>query len=307
MIKKNYKINGADNIPVPITLWIPDGSTRCILHITHGMTEHIGRYEELAKKLSEQGIVTAGFDLPGHGENSGDPICASIGQSGWKDTLNNMKLLNQELKSMYPQLPLCMLGFSLGSFLLRDFLQENSYNVDAAIIMGTGYQPSFILRILKRVIKSQINKVGFDKTSPLVKKLSFETYNKKFRPGQTEVDWLCSDKSEREIYLNDPLCKKCISAGLFWQLLDGMERTGNVKNYKNWNKDLPVLLLSGAEDPVGNEGKGVMAVADQMKNSGLANVRTVLVPAGRHDILHEIHNGGEKLAVKTIEEFLTLL
>lgn len=93
----------------------------------------------------------------------------------------------------------------------------------------------------------------------------------------------------------DELCIKDISAGLFWQLLDSMKRVADSNTYKNWKKDLPVLLLSGSDDPVGNQGKGVTVVEKSMRKDGLTNVTCKIYSGGRHDILHE-----ESLGIATI-------
>ena len=136
-----------------------------------------------------------------------------------------------------------------------------------------------------------------------MQKLSFGAYNQKFQPNRTEADWLCGDAQALDEYLSDPLCRKSISAGLFWQLLDGMERTGK-DSYEAWNPETPVLLLSGAEDPVGNAGKGMKTVEKKMKSGGLTNVTLKLIPGARHDVLHETVSGGAEKAVEEILSFL---
>ena len=90
--------------------------------------------------------------------------------------------------------------------------------------------------------------------------LSFGTYNKKFKPNRTNSDWLCADEAELDAYIADDLCRKDISSGLFMDLLSSMKRTGENKAFANYRKDMPVLLISGKEDPVGDFGKGVKKV-----------------------------------------------
>ena len=92
MKKELFTFTGTAENSLPAVIWLPEGEPKLLFQITHGMTEHMGRYEELAEKLAEQGIVTAGFDLPGHGRNPGHPDCASFGKSGWTQTLTNMQV-----------------------------------------------------------------------------------------------------------------------------------------------------------------------------------------------------------------------
>ena len=278
---------GHRGVSLPGILWMPECSPKAILQITHGMTEHIGRYTALAEKLSEKGIVVAGFDLRGHGKNPSEPGCASFGEGGWEASLHDMHLFYEYLEQRFPDLPHFMLGFSLGSFLLREYLSNFDDNVSGAVIMGTGHQSAVVCSLIMAIVKSQIKKGGFDNTTPLVKKLSFETYNQKFAPNRTPSDWLCSDEKEEDAYRADPLCRVNISSGLFWQLLASMKRTGTHSAYKKWNKQMPVLLLSGQDDPVGNAGKGVLKIYNAMNKARMKNVMMHLFPGARHDLLHE--------------------
>ena len=291
-----------ENTDLPGVLWLPEGECRLALQVVHGMTEHMGRYEKFAEHMTAAGIAVAGFDLPGHGRNPGDPDCASMGELGWTRTLDQIAALNRELSRRLPGVPHGLMGFSLGSFLVRDYVSTRKDDLSRIVILGSGDQPSFVLSLLKSLVKGQIRKAGFDRTTPLVQKLSFGAYNQKFRPNRTEADWLCADEQELDAYLADPLCRKTISAGLFWQLLDGMQRTGR-DNCRTWNRRTPVLLLSGAEDPVGNAGKGMEALARKMK--ALPHVTLTLIPGARHDVLHETASGGARQAVQAILTFLS--
>lgn len=291
MHTQTFEFHGYQGFPLPATIWLPAGEPKLILQVTHGMTEHIGRYTTLAQELTGQGIVVAGFDLRGHGRNAGDPNVASFGEGGWEASLEDMHLFFGMLAERFPGLPHDMLGFSLGSFLLREYLGRYPQGVAGSVIMGTGYQPGPVLSVMIAIVKSQIKKAGFDNTTDLVKQLSFGSYNQKFTPNRTIADWLCADETQLDAYLADPLCRKNISAGLFWQLLGSMKRTGRKDAYQLWDKNMPVLLLSGQDDPVGNSGKGVQTVKQRMEKAGLHNITIQLFAGARHDILHEESNG----------------
>ena len=304
MKAKEIRFTGANGVSLPGIIWYPMCSPTMVVQITHGMTEHIGRYEELAYMLTAYGIAVAGFDLRGHGRNPGDNQCASFGENGWNYALHDMHLFYLELESKFPNIPHFMLGFSLGSFLLRDYLSLYRDKVDGAIIMGTGHQPGAVLSMLMPVVKREIKAHGFDSSTQKIKKLSFETYNQKFAPNMTSVDWLCSDTAQRIKYRGDPLCRKTISAGLFWQLLDSMKRTGKLSSYRKWNKQMPVLLLSGLDDPVGDFGKGVQRVRQSMSRAGMKHIQLYLVPGARHDLLHEEKSGGSDEAFDILTNWL---
>lgn len=300
-----FEFAGYNGASLNASLWLPEGEVNAVLQITHGMTEHMGRYEALAGFLCAKGIAVAGFDLRGHGRNPGDAGVASLGEGGWVASIEDMRLYYNLLQERFPGVRHYMLGFSLGSFLLREYLTRHpgEGELAGAIIMGTGHQPGWLLSIMMGIVKGQIKKAGFDKTTDLVRQLSFGTYNQKFKPNRTAADWLCADESELNAYLADPLVRRDISAGLFWELLGSMKRTGSAFEYDGWDTSLPILLISGQDDPVGDGGKGVRALYNRMKKTGMENVTMKLFPGARHDLLHE---GSSAAARNYIAEWIKL-
>ena len=170
--------------------------------------------------------------------------------------------------------------------------------------MGTGQQPAFILSIIIAIMNTQIKKAGFDGTTPLTQQLSFDTYNQKFKPNRTSSDWLCADESELDQYLADPLCRKQISCGLFRDLLAAMKRTAGKDAYQNWNKDMPTLLLSGADDPVGDFGRGIQTIDRALHNASFRDMYGTIFSGARHDLLHEEASGKAEAARRRIAEWL---
>ena len=292
-MKQCFEFVGHGAIALPAVIWQPEQEIKAVLQITHGMTEHMGRYESLAADLCSRGIAVAGFDLRGHGKNPGNPEIASFGEGGWTASIDDMRLFFTELRSRFPGVPHFMLGFSLGSFLLREYLTKypSEGELAGAIIAGTGHQPGWILSVMMAIVKGEFKKAGFDGTTDLIKQLSFGTYNQKVKPNRTEADWLCSDTKALDEYLVDPLVRKNISAGLFWELLGSMKRSGSAFEYDGWNTSLPILLISGQDDPVGDAGKGVRTIYNRMKKAGMENVTLKLLPNARHDVFHEDASG----------------
>lgn len=305
MTKELFQFDGHAGTHLPAVIWLPECEPRLILQITHGMTEHAGCYEALAEYLSPLGVVVAGFDLRGHGQNPSDGSIASFGENGWEASIQDMKRFFTLLDTRFPGIHHYMLGFSLGSFLLRDYLGRYPQGVTGAIIMGTGYQPRLLLRIMKAIVKGQVNKVGVDGFSSLVRTLSFGVYNQKFKPGRTDRDWLCSDDAALDRFIVDPLIRRDISAGLFYQMLDAMERTGNAKSYQNWNKEMPVFLLYGDTDPVGNFGKGVPNIYRQMQTAGFTHVQMQQLIGARHLLLWEESCGAAETTRHAIADWLS--
>ena len=134
--------------------------------------------------------------------------------------------------------------------------------------------------------------------------MSFGNYNRAFAPNKTPFDWLCSDEEQLALYGGDALCRKEISSGLFYQLVDAMKRTGSRDAYRTWNRQLPVLLLSGSNDPVGDCGKGVQRVQSGMTRAGMRDVQMHLLPGARHDLMHELRSGASEEATQILVNWL---
>ena len=291
MRKENFEFVSKDGFTYNAVLWLSDEQPKQMIQIVHGMTEHMERYEAFASYFTKLGIAVAGFDLRGHGKSDTNSSCAYFKEGDFLKTLEDIHDFHLLLKQRFESQKHILLGFSLGSFLVREYLSNYDHQFFGAIIAGTGQQPSFLLKIIKGLVKKQIHQIGYTQTNDFISNLSFGTYNKKFAPNKTNVDWLCSDNKQLELYIQDAYIKNAISAGLFYELLDSMDRL-TIKNvYSRWDKNMPILLISGAEDPVGDGGKGVLTVKKAMEKAGLKQVTCKLYPHGRHDIFHEYQLG----------------
>ncbi len=285
-------------------IWLPDTEPCMVLQVCHGMTEHMGRYEQVAEVLTSHGIVVAGFDLRGHGKNPKKYDCATLGENGWIASLEDIQNFREILEDRFHRLPHVLMGVSLGAFLLHDYLSRYPAPTAGAVFVGSGNQPDTLISLTRILVNKEIKKVGFNSCSPLIDSLSFKAFNRKFAPNRTFVDWLCSDEEQIDIYCKDNLCWRYNSAGLLLQMLDSMQRSAN---YTNWNKELPVLFLSGMDDPVGNFGKGPKRLKTKMNRSGISNVQLHLFPKARHDIFHEYKIGVADEALKILINWLKSL
>ena len=292
MQAKYYELPGHGSAPLPATLWRAE-EPKAVLQIVHGTTEHMGRYSGLAAYLASRGITVAGFDLRGHGRRPGDHRVAALAEGDWAASIQDVRMFAAHLDREFPGVPRFLLGFSLGSFLVRDLLKAYPDESPAgAILVGTGHQPGWLLAIMRRIVLGQLKQVGYVGHSPLIRQLSFGAYNQKFKPNRTDVDWLSASETAVDDYLADPLVRRNTSAGLFYELLGSMKRHCGSGEYDSWNKNLPVLLLSGACDPVGDFGKGVGTVHRQMQKAGFRDVALRLLPGERHAVLM---TGAEKI------------
>ena len=263
--------------------WIPDSTALAVLQISHGMTEYAQRYRDLAEFFTKHGYIVAVNDVIGHGE-SVIPGEEPMHMEKWEHAVKDCETCRKKMTALYPQLPYYMMGFSLGSFILQSHQVDYPNTADALIFAGTGMIPSVQLKIAKRFVRHVAKKAGINRTDPRIHELSFGTYNKHFASEKGEFSWLYTNKSCMKAYTKDKNRGNDMTCGFFYQFLSGMEYVN--QHRKSLKIGVPVLLISGLQDPVGNFGKGVKKLYRQYKKMGI-QVNLKLISGYRHDIFHD--------------------
>lgn len=270
--------------------WTPaDREPIAVLQIAHGVAEHILRYDDFARYLNDRGILVAGHDHLGHGKSlpeGGTPVYFGDG-STWETVVDDIHLLHDRLREQYPDLPILLMGHSMGSFLSRTYLIRYPGTVDAAIIMGTGWQPKAVVAGGLAVARAAAAVVGESGTSDLVTQLAFGAYNKQFAPNRTSCDWLSADTDNVDAYMADPLCGADATVGLFRQMLLGIRFNQRLSNLRRMDAQTPVLFIAGDKDPVGANGAGVRRTYQEFLRAGMQDCTLKLYPGLRHEILNE--------------------
>ena len=290
MIKREFTFPSCDGrTKIHAIEWIPEQEVKAVLQIAHGMVEYIDRYHEFAVYLVNQGIYVVGHDHLGHGQS----VC-SKGDYGYfphvdgnKCVIGDIHKLRNMTSEKYADVPYFMLGHSMGSFLLRQYLTIHSKGLAGAVIMGTGHQPRVILMGGQMICKMIAAFKGWKHKSQFVNNLSFGSYNKKFEPAETPNDWITSDKEKRDQYIDDPLCGYTFTVGAYYQMFEGMKVLDTKGSVDKIRKDIPVFFVAGADDPVGESGKGVQRIYEKYKTAGIQDVSIKLYKDDRHEILNE--------------------
>lgn len=269
--------------------WVPEGPVRAVLVVAHGVSEYILRYQGLAAYLTERGFAVAGHDHLGHGTSvaEGAPRLYFGKKGSWDWVVADLYQRRQLAGRRFPGAPVYLMGHSMGSFLARTYLIRYPGTVQGAILMGTGQMSPALVAAGRAVAAREARKVGEDHSSPVVMKLAFDAYNKRFAPNRTAFDWLSVDQGNVDRYLKDPLCGKNPTVGLFREMLSGIAFNSRQANLKKMNLNTPVLFISGQQDPVGDCGKGVERAAASFRRAGVRDVTVKLYPQLRHELLQE--------------------
>lgn len=288
--KEELYYNSADGITkIYATLWIPD-EIKMVFQIAHGMVEHIERYDDFAKFLNSFGILVLGNDHLGHGNsiNSKEDFGYFSEENGNKNVIEDMYSLTKIAKERYKNVPYVFLGHSMGSYLLRQYLCQYGQELDAAIIMGAGDEPLLKLKGGMAIIEKIASKKGWRYRSKIIDKAIFGGFNKKFEPAKTSKDWLSRDENTVNQYILDEKCNFIFTLNAYYNLLYGINKLCDDNYLNNMPKNLPILLIAGEDDPVGNFGKGIHNIFKKYKSIGMQFVEIKLYPNLRHEILNEI-------------------
>lgn len=275
--------------PIHTVEWLPEGAVRAVLQISHGVAEYAARYEPLAEYLTKRGFAVAGNDHIGHGLSvaPGAPRLYFGPDGSWNHVVDDLYTLRSQIGERFPGVPCFLLGHSMGSFLARTYLIRYPGTVDGAVIMGTGQMAPALLAGGRLIAAREGRKVGWDQCSPVVERLAFGAYNKRFSPNRTSADWLSVSEANVDAYLADPLCGGNASVGLFREMLSGIAFIRRPENLKKMNLNTPVLFIAGDMDPVGDCGKGVRRAYRSFRKAGVRDLSIKLYPGARHEILND--------------------
>lgn len=293
--KKIFSFLSADGKnKIHAVLWKPEewySLPRGIIQISHGMVEYIERYEELAEYLNTKGFLVVGNDHLGHGQSvsTRDDWGYFAPENGSQYVVEDLHRLTLIIKKQYPNVPYFLLGHSMGSFMARRYLMKYGRELTGALLLGTGNQPISALKVGLGLVEITKRIYGERYRSKKIQYLMFGQYNKKILNPKTNNDWVTSDQEILDKYNSTPACNFIFTLNGFEVLLTTLLYIENKKNIEKIPKNLPIFLLAGKEDPVGNYGKAVEEVYRIYKKAGIQNIKIRLFDHCRHELHNEIN------------------
>lgn len=290
MRKYTQFFTAKDGFKFSVSFWIPDCSPKGVFQILHGMVEYIDRYDEFASFLCERGFVVAGDDHRGHGLTAGVENLGKVPKGhAFFDTIDDAIMLTDYLKKEYPDVPIILFGHSYGSFLAQGYIQKNSQNIDGCILCGSAKMSTPDVKLGKAISDMQSKIHGDHKPANFIRKMSFGGYDMPFKSENRKNAWLNRDVEACELYNNDKYCNYTMSIGFYKSFFDGLTKLYIQSNLDKINKDLPILIISGDNDPVGKNGKLVHNLYDMYVENDIKNVKIKLYEKARHEILNELN------------------
>lgn len=269
--------------------WIYTPGERCkaAVQIVHGMAEHMGRYHEFMRFLAQNGYAACGIDQIGHGRTAeGKQYGFFAERDGWKLLLDCQHKFNKIIRSELPGTPVVLFGHSMGSFVSRVYAAKYPQSINALLLSGTG-RIGMKLELAIQLANRSAEKNGARYVDAFIDNMIFGSYNKRFLRDKHKYAWLSSDPEEVRTYAADPACGIKFTASAFRDLFILIRKSDEKICYEAYAPETPLLMISGALDPLGDEGKGPREVCERYIKAGVDDAELRLYENGRHEMLFE--------------------
>lgn len=289
---KNEKFTSFDGTVLQCYLWNDVKNPKGVVQISHGMAEHARRYDNFATFLNRNGYIVYADDHRAHGLTSTKQ--STKGVKGYHkgdiymDTVKDEIAITDYLAEKYG-LPVVYLGHSYGSMLGQRYIEMPNKSC-GAVLCGSANMKGAVLGLGSSIANMQYALLGGEKEGKLLNSLSFGSYNAKFKKDKTPFAWLSRDKEQVKKYIFDEQCGYTMSIAFFKFFFQGLKSSYKSDNLAGIDKNRPVAIFSGAQDPVGGAGKLVKKLYDMYKNLGVKDVTMKLYDGARHEILNETNN-----------------
>lgn len=285
---EGYFTSEADGLNISAMAMLPDEQPfRAVVQLVHGMSEHKERYLPFMEYLADHGFVSVIHDHRGHGKSvRNQQDLGYMYEGGAKAMLKDMETMNRSVREHYPELPLILMGHSMGSLAVRAFAAEHDDKMDMLIVCGSpSKNPARSFGELTAKVEKAVR--GGRHRSHLLETLSFSSYVAPFRKEHNKNAWICSDPEVYLEYDRSPLCGFTFTDDGYLALFELMKRAYDTGKWHCTNPDMPVLFIGGAEDPcIGGPAKYAKAV-QAMRRAGYRDVKGKLYRGMRHEILNE--------------------
>ena len=287
------QLEGRDGHSIKALCWTPrDHAPRAVVHICHGMAEHAGRYDEFGQVLAQAGLAAVAHHHRGH-----DPALAPRDQghyadhNGWDLVLDDTARVQHWIRDQWPDSPSFLLGHSMGSFIAQDALMRGVMPAipDGLILSATNLENPWRLRALRMLVALERRRCGPRGRSPVLKRVTFDAFSASVKTPETPFDWLSNDHQAVRNYISDPACGFECTTQLWHDFSGGIQHLIRPDSQRAIPNNLPLFILAGDQDPVGQFGHGPTALAKAFRQTGHPRVELKIYPGIRHEPFHDIN------------------
>lgn len=300
-LRKESILSPADNLKISILICQPHGKPEAVVQIVHGMCEHKERYIPFMEFLAANGFACIIHDHRGHGESvKSSEDLGYFYDGGYLALTEDIHEVTKVAKTEFPGLPVILFGHSMGSMAVRSYAKRYDNEICGLVVCGCPSRNGGVA-FAKLLAKAYTLVAGRRHRPKLIQELAFGAFNRGFKGEESAHAWVCSDPEIVRDYDADPLCNFQFTNNGFINLFSLMQDAYRTKDWKPANPSMPVLFISGEEDPCLISRKKFLEAVQAMEVAGYGNVRHILYPGMRHEILNET---GKEQVWNDVLEFL---
>ena len=281
----SFALPSGDGTAAFVRRWDPAGVPKAMLMIAHGVSEHAERYDGVARKLAAAAYVVYASDHRGHGRTAAEGKLGDAGASGWNGTLEDLRRVLDRMRADRPNLPVFLLGHSMGSILAQRFIALHGSELAGVVLSGTPLSFAGSDDLIAQA-KQAVREAGPNELSQLFVTM-FVGFNEPFEPKVTGFEWLSRDAAEVQKYVDDPLSGNPLTNATLADFLPGWAEASSPQTRSRVPRSLPLLLISGALDAAGLNGEAPRELAESYRALGLRDVTLTLYSEARHEIFNE--------------------
>ncbi|MEV0855856.1 alpha/beta hydrolase [Nocardia fluminea] len=262
-----FTFPSSDGTTIHVRSWLPtEAEPRGVVQIAHGMGEHSDRYGHLAERLAGLGFAVYADDHRGHGLSMG-PVPGDLGPDGWNLLVADEVALTGILRARHPGLPVTLIGHSLGSFAVQQYLLDHSGLVDEVVLSGT----TAVDGLFGEIAAAGGDLIGF--------------FNAEFQPTRTDADWISRDEAQVDAYIADPWCGFAIDEANMGLL--AANAATRLSDPSSVRADLPLYVMVGDKDPLNSKLRLSDLLVQRYRDAGLADLTYRVYADARHEVLNE--------------------
>lgn len=277
-----------DGLQISVVEVVPVEKPKAVVYLAHGLCGCKERFLPFMEYLAANGVACVANDHRGHGNSiRSEEDRGYTYQGGAKAMVMDMEVVADYIDKHYQGVPITLLGHSMGSLAARTFLKHNDYRLDKVIICGSP-SPNPMAPIGRAIVNMMSKRDNGKRRPEMLQKFTSTSYNRKFKHEGYQA-WTCSDANVRQQFANDPRCNFTITVDLAKALMDLMKETYSKKEWVVKRPELPILFISGEDDPCMISEKMFEKVIRKMGSCGYKNVQSITYPQMRHEILNEIN------------------
>lgn len=264
-----FTLTAPDGHEIRVRAWLPEGTPRGVVQLAHGMGEHIGRYDRLARRLTAAGHAVYAANHRGHGPAAAEAgTLGDFGAAGFAALVDDLAVIAADLGRRHPRLKRVLVGHSMGSFAAQAFMTRHPGAVDGVALSGT----------------TAVDMLGQAAASGSFR---LEDLNQTIPDARTPFDWLSRDPAEVDAYIADPLCGFTVAEASFGSIFEVCSPIWQPEATARLVRDMPLLLFIGDRDPVGGDMVWFDTLVGRYRAAGLADVSVHVFGGARHETLNE--------------------